>query len=181
MLQLMSKHPAQLLGQNTPETHPSLSMTLTKSALWAGGTESTSFFLLLDHRHNRRHLRAFVSINVSISLVHVLNRVRLYSVKTFKPLGTLDYHKNGIQALAFARNVLSTSLPSRTQSGEGEVGSRSGATPALVGEGDGTGDDDEDGEFSDAEVETRKRWLAAGGKDGRISVWELMDFAKPKP
>lgn len=41
------------------------------------------------------------------------------------------------------------------------------------------GDDDE--EFSGPEIEARKRWLVVGGKDGRISVWELMDFTKHKP
>ena len=42
-------------------------------------------------------------------------------------------------------------------------------------------DDEEDEGFSNSEIQARKRWLIAGGKDGRISVWELMDFAKPKP
>jgi len=102
-------------------------------------------------------------------------------MKTFKPLGTLDYHKNGVQALTFARSAPSPLRPSRDQSGEGGVGSRSGATPTSVGGGDGAVDEDEDEEFSSSEIEARKRWLIAGGKDGRISVWELMDFIKPKP
>jgi len=109
------------------------------------------------------------------------NRIRLYSIKTFKPLGTLDYHKDGVQALTFAKNPPPPFHPSQTQSGEGEAGSRSSATSASAEEGDGARDDDEDEEFSDSEAETRKRWLVAGGKDGRISVWELIDFAKPKP
>ena len=109
------------------------------------------------------------------------NRIRLYSIKTFKPLGTLDYHKNGIQALTFARCAPPPLRPSQNQNGEGGVAARSGATPASVGEGDGAVDGDEDEEFSNSEIEARKRWLAAGGKDGRISVWELMDFIKPKP
>ena len=48
-----------------------------------------------------------------------------------------------------------------------------------VGEGDCAGDDEEDEEFGDSEIEARRRWLIAGGNDGRISVWELMDFTKP--
>ena len=53
--------------------------------------------------------------------------------------------------------------------------------PASVGEADVAGNDDDDEEFSSFEVEARNQWLIVGGKDGRISVWELMDFAKPKP
>lgn len=113
--------------------------------------------------------------------MRVSNRIRLYSIKSFKPLGTLDYHRDGVQALTFARNPPPPFLPPQTQSGEGEVGSRPNVTPASVEEGDGAGDDDEDEEFSNSEIEARKRWLVAGGKDGRISVWELIDFAKPKP
>ena len=110
--------------------------------------------------------------------MRALRRIRLYSIKTFKSLGTLDYHKNGIQAITFARSAPPASRPSQNWSGGGGVG---GVTPAPAGEGDAAGDDDDDEEFSSSEIEARKRWLVAGGKDGRISVWELMDFAKPKP
>lgn len=109
----------------------------------------------------------------------VLNRIRLYSIKKFKPLGTLDYHKNGVQALTFAHNISSLPHPSQTQrSEENDFGFHPSATRASVEEG--VGDDDEDEEFSNSEIEARKRWLVAGGKDGRISVWELMDFVNPK-
>lgn len=108
------------------------------------------------------------------------HRIRLYSIKTFKPLGTLDYHKSGVQAVTFARNIPSPLRSSKDRSG-GEARPRLDAAPASIVEGDGVVDDDEDEEFSGSEIEARKRWLVAGGKDGRISVWELMDFAKPKP
>lgn len=98
------------------------------------------------------------------------NRIRLYSIKTFKPLGTLDYHKDGVQALTFARTTPAPSHPLPC----------SGVTPASAGVGENDEDVDEDDEFSNSEVEARKRWLVAGGKDGRISIWELMDFVKPK-
>jgi WD40 repeat protein len=127
---------------------------------------STSFALFLSS-----HLYSIVcsddGINMPISIVRPSNRIRLYSIKTFKSLGTLDYHKDGVQAVTFARSAPSPSRP--------------GARSASVREGDGADDGDEDEEFSNAEIEARKRWLVAGGKDGRISVWELMDFAKPKP
>lgn len=110
-----------------------------------------------------------------IPVLQPSNRIRLYSIKTFKPLGTLDYHKDGVQALAFARSGIPPQLrPSQSQSG-------SGVAPKLAEEDEGVADDDDDDdEFSNSEIEARKRWLVAGGKDGRISVWELMDFIKAK-
>ena len=114
----------------------------------------------------------FVSITELIYLIplRALNRIRLYSIKTFKPLGTLDYHKDGVQALAFARTTSPPSHPPPC----------SGAIPISIGDSGHDEDEDEDEEFSSSEIEARKRWLVAGGKDGRISIWELMDFAKPK-
>jgi len=113
--------------------------------------------------------------------VRLTNRIRLYSIKTFKSLGTLNYHKDGVQALSFARNAPPPPRPSQTPAGEGGGGSRLGAAPASAEGGGGADEDDEDEEFGNSEIEARKRWLVAGGKDGRISVWELMDFAKHKP
>jgi WD40 repeat protein len=113
---------------------------------------------------------------IVISFVRLSNRIRLYSIKTFKSLGTLDYHKNGVQALTFAH---SNAQPK-------PHASQTGVTLGPVGEGDNVGGDDldddpdDDGEFSNSEIGGRRRWLVAGGKDGRISIWELMDFAKPK-
>jgi ASTRA-associated protein 1 len=71
-------------------------------------------------------------------------RVRLYSAKTFKKLGTLAYHKEGCYTVAFAHGISN---------------SRS------------TEEDNED--------EVNSTWLATGGKDGRIAIWQLMDFTKP--
>jgi hypothetical protein len=75
-------------------------------------------------------------------------RVRLYSTKSIKPLGTLAYHKEACQAVAFAHNLVQ-------------------APVELHGEGD---DEDDDG------TEDMARWLASGGKDGRIALWPLIDF-----
>jgi len=96
-------------------------------------------------------------------------------------LGTLDYHKGGIQAVTFARSSPLIPCPSQNRSRKGGAGSHTGVMPASVGEADVAGNDDDDEEFSSFEVEARNQWLIVGGKDGRISVWELMDFAKPKP
>lgn len=78
----------------------------------------------------------------------------MYSTKTLKPLGTLDYHKKGCQAVAFAR--YQHEHPS-----------------SVV-------DDDEDVEddMSAAEKADRRRWLAVGSQDSRVSVWSLISFEK---
>ncbi|KAI0272162.1 WD-40 repeat-containing protein [Russula aff. rugulosa BPL654] len=81
-------------------------------------------------------------------------RVRLYSTKTFKALGTLIYHKEALQVLSFAR-------------------ARPGDCSDCSDADDGN---DEDDEMSGEEKARRSRWLVSGGKDGRVVVWELMDF-----
>jgi hypothetical protein len=82
-------------------------------------------------------------------------RVRLYSTKTLKPLGTLDYHRKGCQAVTFAQYQHEQ--------------------PPAVG---ADGEDIED-EMSAAEKADRRRWLAAGSQDSRVSVWSLISFEKP--
>ncbi|KAH9945340.1 WD-40 repeat-containing protein [Epithele typhae] len=75
-------------------------------------------------------------------------RVRLYSTKTFKPLGTLAYHKKNCQMVAFAHVAPGGSDPS------------------------------EDEDMSEAEEAERARWLVSGGQDSRVAIWSLMDFSK---
>ncbi|KAJ6531705.1 hypothetical protein B0H19DRAFT_966506, partial [Mycena capillaripes] len=81
-------------------------------------------------------------------------RIRLYSTKNLKALGTLRYHKTGCQAVEFAR-----------------------AVDAV--ETDAEEDEDEDEEMSAEEREVRGRWLAAGAKDHRVSLWALISFSRP--
>lgn len=78
----------------------------------------------------------------------VLFRVRLYSTRSFKSLGTLVHHKQSCQALTFASDVRS-----------------------AVKEGN---DDD----MTLAEKCQRSRWLITAGKDTRVSIWALMSFEK---
>ncbi|KAK0506524.1 WD-40 repeat-containing protein [Armillaria luteobubalina] len=75
-------------------------------------------------------------------------RIRLYSTKSFKPLGTLKYHKNGCQAVAFARTL------SVYHANE---------------------DEDDDG-MSRQEMGERSRWLIGGAKDKLITIWSLIAF-----
>ncbi|KAI0926060.1 hypothetical protein AcV5_008624 [Taiwanofungus camphoratus] len=82
-------------------------------------------------------------------------RIRLYSTKSLKPLGTLDYHKKSCQVVAFAR-----SDPLQSE----------GHTPPADVE------DDSEDEMSKEEKADRTRWLVAGGQDHRVSIWSLISF-----
>ncbi|KAI0045871.1 WD40 repeat-like protein [Auriscalpium vulgare] len=84
-------------------------------------------------------------------------KVRLFSSRALKPLGTLAHHKDAVQALAFARATAS-------------------GIDAGVNDDGEDGDTDED-EMSTAEKTRRERWLVSGGKDGRVAIWELIDFS----
>ncbi|KAE8372027.1 ASTRA-associated protein 1 [Aspergillus bertholletiae] len=97
------------------------------------------------------------------------SRIRVYSCKTMRELAVLKWHKEGCYTVAFAD--VSTS-----------VGSGVAATGAR--EGDGDGDDRAQvtrrGGFSLATVQQQRsqkvqktHWLAAGSKDGKISLWDI--------
>ena len=75
-------------------------------------------------------------------------RIRLYSTKSFKRLGTLKYHKSACQCLEFARSIQVEEI------------------------------DSDDEELSNEEKLNRSRWLFAGGKDNRVSIWPLISFVK---
>ncbi|KAI6154710.1 WD40-repeat-containing domain protein [Pisolithus tinctorius] len=78
-------------------------------------------------------------------------RVRLYSTKFFKSLGTLVHHKQACQALTFT-------------------------SPSDVRAHEAIGDDEED--MTPQEKLQRSRWLITAGKDARVSIWGLMSFEK---
>jgi len=115
--------------------------------------------------------------------------VRLYSTKTFRALGTLIYHKETLQVLAFAR---ACPAAARHRHRHFPTGSAGGGEGGALGSGDGDdaeeddvdsdGDDGgsndgDDDEMTGEEKARRTRWLVSAGKDGRVVVWELMDFA----
>jgi len=79
-------------------------------------------------------------------------RVRLYSTKSFKPLGTLVYHKDNCHAVAFASSY------ERHAADEGKS------------------EDDDD--MTNEEKRQRGRWLIVAGKDYRVSIWGLISFDK---
>jgi hypothetical protein len=131
--------------------------------------------------------------------------VRLFSTKSFKPLGTLVHHKAGIQALSFAHAHVhllpTTKTPARRhhhgrhrhhhyahlqpkeyqQHGRQRHASTTDGVSEAAYSSSSSGteedtDEDEDDEMTMGEKTRRARWLVSGGKDGRVAIWELMDF-----
>lgn len=85
-------------------------------------------------------------------------RVRMYSANTMKELAVLKWHKEGCYAVAFAEVK--------------DVEENGG----LAKNGDGDGDMiRRDLTVSEKRVERTKatHWLAAGSKDGKVSLWEV--------
>ncbi|KAF4613712.1 hypothetical protein D9613_007781 [Agrocybe pediades] len=83
-------------------------------------------------------------------------KIRLYSTKSFKPLGTLKYHKTTCHCVEFARPF--------TSPGNGDMNEDK--------------DDSDEEDISYEEKMERSRWLVAGSKDNRVSIWSLMSFEK---
>ena len=95
-------------------------------------------------------------------------RVRVYSAKTLKELAVLRWHKTGCYATAFAQTTVI--LPQK-----------------LKQEPDSHLDEDKTGEITVHEqnsgvtgIQQRRdekaqttHWLAAGSKDGKVSLWDI--------
>ncbi|KAG2060802.1 WD40 repeat-like protein [Suillus hirtellus] len=84
-------------------------------------------------------------------------KVRLYSTKTLKLLGTLVHHKQGCQTVTFASHIDHVPLCGDLK------------------EDDTSSDEDE---LTVEEKHARGRWLIAGSTDAKVSIWALMDFEK---
>ncbi|KAG2141807.1 WD40-repeat-containing domain protein [Suillus bovinus] len=84
-------------------------------------------------------------------------KVRLYSTKTLKLIGTLVRHKQGCQAVTFASHIDRVPLCGDLK------------------EDDSSSDDDE---ITIEEKHARGRWLIAGSTDAKVSIWALMSFEK---
>lgn len=105
-------------------------------------------------------------------------RVRLYSTKTFKALGTLIYHKDALQALSFsrARPVAARHHHQHYPIDSAGYGGEDNVVDDDCSDADEGNDEDGNDEMSGEEKARRSRWLVSGGKDGRVVVWALMDF-----
>ncbi|WZH47948.1 WD40-repeat-containing domain protein [Fusarium acuminatum] len=97
------------------------------------------------------------------------SKVRVYSTKTMKELAVLKWHKVGCYAVAFADVKVSDQAKISTPNQEDEAkttGSLSTRTGSLVGAGLSV---------KEQRIETARKthWIAAGAKDGKISLWDI--------
>lgn len=97
------------------------------------------------------------------------SRIRVYSTKTMKELAVLKWHKDGCYAVTFGE-VLDTSRPGPQTAGAASHDSQDeDVQPAA-----------EQRDYSLAKVQQQRNqkamqthWLAAGSKDGKISLWDI--------
>ncbi|KAJ5120537.1 uncharacterized protein N7515_009925 [Penicillium bovifimosum] len=101
------------------------------------------------------------------------SRVRVYSGKTMKELAVLKWHKDGCYSVAFG-HVESSSLPAST-SPESTDGDHDNTEEGAAGQTIIKPSD-----YSLATVQQQRNqkvqqthWLAAGSKDGKISLWDI--------
>lgn len=85
-------------------------------------------------------------------------RVRIYSAKTMKELAVLKWHKEGCYAVAFA-HVTDAGIVEPPQSEESTITQKCNALDVIRKERDTKAQ--------------RTHWLAAGGKDAKISLWDV--------
>jgi WD40 repeat protein len=92
------------------------------------------------------------------------SRVRVYSAKTLKEVAVLKWHKEGIYAVAFAILLEGT---------DSESNAETGATENMVGKMVKRETGLNKLQRQREEKMQVKHWVAAGAKDGKISLWEL--------
>ncbi|KAL4889414.1 WD repeat protein [Aspergillus ambiguus] len=98
------------------------------------------------------------------------SRVRVYSCKTLKELAVLKWHKDGCYAVAFA-DVASPVPECEAENQDQSEGKYESGAIQLTGS---------EAQFSLATVQRQRNrkvqnthWLAAGSKDGKISLWDI--------
>jgi hypothetical protein len=99
------------------------------------------------------------------------SRVRIYSTKTLKEMAVLKWHKDGVYATAFSEildPLASKGSTTTASSGVGEPGNGDVASQAK-GNLTGLGKLQKQRELK---MQTR-HWVAAGAKDGKVSLWEV--------
>lgn len=102
------------------------------------------------------------------------SKARVYSCKTMKELAVLEWHKVGCYAVAFAdvsapepsEDTASEGLDGPKSSESGRVGSQNRTVAAIT---------NSRSLVKDRRVRqaTMTHWLAAGAKDGKISLWDI--------
>jgi WD40 repeat protein len=89
-------------------------------------------------------------------------RIRVYSAKAMRELAVLKWHKDGCYAVAFA-----SINPEKDCSRTPAISNSRGVVPAHQGSALDTIKEQRSVQAQNT------HWLAAGGKDGKISLWDI--------
>jgi WD40 repeat protein len=127
------------------------------------GYKEESPLKIVDTRHSGQQGLQIRSDGKVFATAGWDSRVRVYSGKTMKELAVLKWHKDGCYAVAFGEAQASSS----TKSAEDESSTTNQTAVAAR-------------EYSLANVQQQRNqkvqqthWLAAGSKDGKISLWDI--------
>lgn len=93
-------------------------------------------------------------------------RVRVYSAKTLKELAVLRWHKTGCYATAFARTEISPAVDEVEHPDPETDATGVSRTMAVVKQSTTVQ------QKRDEKAQTT-HWLAAGAKDGKVSLWDI--------
>lgn len=80
--------------------------------------------------------------------------ITVYSASDLSRLGSLEYHRDTVECLVFARVKLS------------------GTDAGMASDDSDDDDDDDDSQPQGSSASTQQLVLAAGGKDGKVSLWK---------
>jgi WD40 repeat protein len=94
------------------------------------------------------------------------SRIRIYSTKTLKEMAVLKWHKQGVYAVDFGEVLSADYLTNNQEKESGEDGVRD---MPVVKKETGLGRLQRQRE----EQMQVKHWVAAGAKDGKVSLWEV--------
>lgn len=109
------------------------------------------------------------------------SKIRVYSVKTMKELAVLSWHKVGAYAVAFAtleepslkQNTDTTPPKLQEKDGDGQSPSTSVGTIAIKNIAGDIGSNLISVKDRRLQQAKTAHWIAAGAKDGKVSLWEI--------
>ncbi|WWD18782.1 hypothetical protein CI109_103237 [Kwoniella shandongensis] len=105
-------------------------------------------------------------------------KIRLFSAATTKPLGTLSTHRDTVHVVTFANSRPAPVLSIEGEGKDDDEISKEIASTLEIGDGDDTINSDEEEEDEEMDgVPPKERWFASGGKDTKVALWGLMEFA----
>ncbi|GJJ76073.1 hypothetical protein EMPS_08432 [Entomortierella parvispora] len=109
-------------------------------------------------------------------------RLRVFAFKSLKPLAVLKYHREDLKGLALARIIQSepdrkADAPTREINQDSEQGDEHDLNSDKDDESDTDYNSDEDSDreelLANQEKWFQRHWIAAAGKENRISLWDI--------